>query len=74
MYQWNNIDIVSVLIAIAITAWYAITKHWIANNIIGLSFSIQGVALISVGSYKIGSLLLVRFSVAIGRHSQHRER
>jgi len=34
------------------------TKHWISNNILGLSFSIQGIALLSLGSYKVGCILL----------------
>jgi hypothetical protein len=59
VFQWNNIDIVSVIISIGIVTWYGFTKHWIANNIFGICFSIQGISLLSIGSYKIGSMLLV---------------
>jgi len=35
-----------------------LTKHWISNNILGLSFSIQGVAMLALASYKVGCILL----------------
>ena len=56
----TKVNVVSVLIAVALGYWYVTTKHWIANNIFGVSFSVQGVALISLGSYKVGCILLVR--------------
>jgi minor histocompatibility antigen H13 len=51
-------NIISLIIAIGIGYWYVMTKHWIANNIFGLCFSIQGVAMLSLGSYKVGCTLL----------------
>eukprot|EP01118_Nematostelium_gracile_P007225 TRINITY_DN233_c0_g7_i1.p1 TRINITY_DN233_c0_g7~~TRINITY_DN233_c0_g7_i1.p1 ORF type:complete len:355 (-),score=93.43 TRINITY_DN233_c0_g7_i1:68-1066(-) len=51
-------DVISLIIACGIGFWYVTTKHWIANNIFGLAFSIQGVAMLSLGSYKIGCTLL----------------
>jgi len=56
--QWSGADIVAVMVGISICAWYVYTKHWVANNILGLSFSIQGVAFLSLGSYRIGCILL----------------
>jgi len=38
---------------------YFLKKNWIINNILGQSFAIQGIELISFGSFKIASLLLV---------------
>eukprot|EP01094_Clydonella_sp_ATCC50884_P013911 TRINITY_DN24238_c0_g1_i1.p1 TRINITY_DN24238_c0_g1~~TRINITY_DN24238_c0_g1_i1.p1 ORF type:complete len:401 (+),score=115.56 TRINITY_DN24238_c0_g1_i1:82-1203(+) len=59
VHVWiTMLDLVSFVIAVAIGVWYVMTKHWIANNIFGISFSIQGVALISIGSYKVGCILL----------------
>ncbi|KAH0855394.1 hypothetical protein HID58_008046 [Brassica napus] len=45
-------------------AWYAWKKHWLANNILGLSFCIQvtlpfGIEMLSLGSFKTGAILLV---------------
>jgi len=51
-------DIVSLFIALVFSGWYVSTKHWIANNLFGLAFSVQGVAMLSLGSYKVGCILL----------------
>ena len=51
--------ILALICSIAISLWYAYTKNWMANNILGFSFCIQGVALISPGRYHIGCILLV---------------
>jgi minor histocompatibility antigen H13 len=56
--EFGKADIVSLIVASAIGAWYVSTKHWISNNVLGLSFSIQGVAMLSLGSYKVGCILL----------------
>jgi minor histocompatibility antigen H13 len=39
--------------------WYALQKHWLANNILGLAFCIQGIEMLSLGSFKTGAILLV---------------
>ncbi|PKU59462.1 signal peptide peptidase 1 [Dendrobium catenatum] len=39
-------------------AWYASQKHWLANNVLGISFSIQGIEMLSLGSFKTGAILL----------------
>ncbi|CAL0327286.1 unnamed protein product [Lupinus luteus] len=39
-------------------AWYALQKHWLANNILGLAFCIQGIEMLSLGSFKTGAILL----------------
>ncbi|KAL3813080.1 hypothetical protein ACJIZ3_014348 [Penstemon smallii] len=39
-------------------AWYASKKHWLADNILGLAFSIQGIEMLSIGSFKTGGILL----------------
>jgi len=56
--KWSGIDILSIAVGLAIGLWYVFTKHWISNNILGLSFSVQGVAFLSLGSYQIGCILL----------------
>ncbi|BBN16394.1 minor histocompatibility antigen H13 [Marchantia polymorpha subsp. ruderalis] len=38
--------------------WYVFKKHWLANNTLGLAFSIQGIEMLSLGSFKIGAILL----------------
>jgi len=34
-------------------AWYALRKHWLANNILGLAFLIQGIEMLSLGSFPL---------------------
>ncbi|XP_074573154.1 signal peptide peptidase 2-like [Curcuma longa] len=38
--------------------WYALKKHWLANNILGIAFCIQGIEMLSLGSFKTGAILL----------------
>jgi len=56
--ELEQADIISFIIGTCIGFWYVTTKHWIANNILGLAFSIQGISLLSLGSYKVGCILL----------------
>ncbi|KAL5720057.1 hypothetical protein ACHQM5_012762 [Ranunculus cassubicifolius] len=39
--------------------WYAKQKHWLANNVLGLAFCVQGIEMLSLGSFKTGGILLV---------------
>lgn len=45
------------LLSLPICAWYLLTKHWLANNLLGLLFSVQGIAQMSL-SFSTGCLLL----------------
>jgi minor histocompatibility antigen H13 len=57
--SFNKVDVISFIFATLVSIWYILTKHWVANNILGLAFCIQGIAVLSLGSYKIGCILLV---------------
>eukprot|EP01133_Synstelium_polycarpum_P015759 gene15759-18729_t len=54
----ESVDFLSFGIAAAFSAWYIMTKHWIANNIFGITFSIQGISLIGLNDYSVGVILL----------------
>lgn len=56
--KFDNADIVSVLVGAVLGTWYLITKHWCGNNLLGIAFSIQGIEHLSLGSYKVGAILL----------------
>jgi len=56
--EFDFSDLLAFIGATLIGIWYVTTKHWISNNILGISFSIQGIALLSLGSYRIGAILL----------------
>ena len=55
-------DIVSIVVGLGCAVWYLMTKHWCANNLIGVAFALQGIENLSVGSYTTGACLLVRVS------------
>jgi len=39
--------------------FYFSTKHWALNNILGICFCLQGIERFSLGTYKIGAILLI---------------
>ena len=51
-------DGLNLLVCASLGVWYMISKNWIANNVIAWGFTIQAIALVSIGSYKIGCGLL----------------
>jgi minor histocompatibility antigen H13 len=49
---------VSIVLGLAVTIWYVKTRHWVANNLIGIAMSLQAMESLSLGSYKTGAVLL----------------
>ena len=39
--------------------FYFQTRHWAMNNVLGICFCLQGIERFSLGTYKIGAILLV---------------
>ncbi|CAI9781303.1 unnamed protein product [Fraxinus pennsylvanica] len=56
--EFTRSQIVAAIPGTFFCAWYASKKHWLANNILGLAFSIQGIEMLSLGSFKTGAILL----------------
>ncbi|KAE9609160.1 putative presenilin/signal peptide peptidase [Lupinus albus] len=56
--EFTKSQIVAAIPGTFFCAWYALQKHWLANNILGLSFCIQGIEMLSLGSFKTGAILL----------------
>lgn len=53
-------EIIAAVLSICIIAfYYYYSKPWYINNILGISFCIQGIQRFSLGTYKIGAILLV---------------
>ncbi|XP_020576633.1 signal peptide peptidase 1-like [Phalaenopsis equestris] len=57
--EFTRSQIVSSIPGTFFCAWYASRKHWLANNVLGISFCIQGIEMLSLGSFKTGAILLV---------------
>jgi minor histocompatibility antigen H13 len=53
------IDVLAAVIGVAVGAAYVVTKHWVLSNVLGLAFSISGITFLSLGSYKVGAILLM---------------
>eukprot|EP00250_Pteridium_aquilinum_P001277 c11489_g1_i1 orf=121-1170(+) len=58
-FQLSIAELMAGVPATGFCTWYVLKKHWLANNILGLAFSIEGIELLSLGSFKIGAILLV---------------
>lgn len=56
--EFTRSQIVAAVPGTFFCAWYALRKHWLANNILGLAFCIQGIEMLSLGSFKTGAILL----------------
>jgi minor histocompatibility antigen H13 len=56
--QFDQVDLVCLAMASVVGVWWICTKHWIATNLYGLSFSLTGISLFCLPSYTIGAMLL----------------
>jgi minor histocompatibility antigen H13 len=56
---FSTSDLISFLLGAAIVALYFQKKHWALNNVLGICFCLQGIERLSLGTYKIGAILLV---------------
>jgi minor histocompatibility antigen H13 len=57
-YKFTSYDIVCLLISSVIGVWYLFKKHWIANNLFGLAFAVNGVELLHLNNIITGCILL----------------
>jgi len=58
-FDFKAEDILGVVFACTVGYYYFFTKKWILNNILGISFCIQGIERFSLGSFKVAAILLV---------------
>jgi len=54
----SNLEVIAMAISGAIGCWYVTTSHWASSNLFGIAFSIQGIELLSLGTYQNGCILL----------------
>lgn len=57
-YRFSTYDVVSLACCSLVGAWYLIQKHWVANNLFGLAFSINAVELLHLNNVVTGCILL----------------
>ena len=57
-WSFNLPEALSLAAAGLFCLWYHRQRHWLANNALGLAFSIQGIEHLSVGAVQTGVILL----------------
>jgi len=57
-FEFTTIDVVSLIASTLFGCWYLWKKHWIANNVLGLAFSINGIELLHLNTILNGCILL----------------
>lgn len=57
--EFTATDLVSIGMACGVVALYFQKKYWALNNVLGICFCMQGIERLSLGTYKIGAILLV---------------
>ena len=57
--EFQTVDIIAIIPSATLCYFYLMSKHWTLNNILGICFCIQGIRRFSLGTYKIGAILLV---------------
>ncbi|GAA0159708.1 aspartic protease [Lithospermum erythrorhizon] len=57
-FEFTRSQVIAAIPGTFFCAWYASKKHWLANNVLGLAFCIQGIEMLSLGSFKTGAILL----------------
>ncbi len=50
--------LLSTLLGTAVPALYAHSRHWAANNLMGVAFCVEGLAVVDLGDFKTGALML----------------
>lgn len=57
-YKFTSHDVFCVFCCSLVGAWYLLGKHWIANNLFGLAFAVNGVELLHLNNVVTGCILL----------------
>lgn len=52
-------DVVSFVSSAIFSFFYFKKKHWVMNNVFGICFCLKGIERFSLGTYKIGAILLI---------------
>merc|ERR1719266_1453491 len=57
-YQFNTHDLVCLGLCSVVGVWYIMKKHWLANDLLGMAFAINGVELLHLNNVVTGCILL----------------
>ncbi|CAL1605307.1 unnamed protein product [Knipowitschia caucasica] len=57
-YEFDTKSLVCLVLSSVVGVWYLFKKHWIANNLFGLAFALNGVELLHLNNVSTGCILL----------------
>ena len=57
-YEFSTHDLATLAVSTLVGVWYFLKKHWIANNLFGLAFAVNGVELLHLNNVMTGCILL----------------
>ncbi|KAK7884741.1 hypothetical protein WMY93_027864 [Mugilogobius chulae] len=57
-YEFDTKSLVCLMLSSVVGVWYLLKKHWIANNLFGLAFALNGVELLHLNNVSTGCILL----------------
>lgn len=57
-YEFTTHDLLMLGVSTLIGIWYFMKKHWLANNLFGLAFAVNGVELLHLNNVMTGCILL----------------
>jgi minor histocompatibility antigen H13 len=57
-FKFDTTDILCFVLSGVFGLWYLLKKHWVANNLFGIAFAINGVELLHLNSVTTGCILL----------------
>ncbi|KAI9515711.1 Minor histocompatibility antigen H13 [Dissostichus eleginoides] len=57
-YEFDTKNLLCLIISSVVGVWYLLKKHWIANNLFGLAFALNGVELLHLNNVSTGCILL----------------
>lgn len=57
-FKFSTYDIICLVASTAVGVWYMLQKHWIANNLFGIAFAINGIELLHLNNVVTGCILL----------------
>lgn len=57
-FKFTTHDVVAFILSSVVGVWYLLQKHWIANNLLGIAFAVNGVELLHLNNISTGCILL----------------
>ncbi|KAJ8032966.1 Minor histocompatibility antigen H13 [Holothuria leucospilota] len=57
-YKFDHKDLINLALCGIFGGWYLLKKHWIANNIFGLAFALNGIEFLQLNTVMTGCILL----------------